>query len=474
MIVGTPFGPRPERGECSGTPRKAVADSWRKEGFTIEVLLGLLAVLSLILANAFFVAGEFSLVASDRERIEHLAESGNRRATGTLKALRSLSFQLSGAQLGITVSSLVLGFVAEPAIAVLIDPLVTAVGVPESSSFGISITIALIVATAVQMVVGELIPKNLAIAKPLPVAFAVVGPLRACNAVLRPLIVFLNASANWTVRRLGIEPREELVGVRSLQEIELLIRSSREGGALLEEEYSLLYRSIAFGQKSVAEALVPRTAIVALPADALLTELVGLALESGHSRFPVFGEDIDDIRGLVHVKDCYRFPVPMRAEIPVSRVMQPALVVPESRDLDDLFLEMRRERKQLVVVVDEYGGTAGIVTLEDILEEIVGEIEDEYDPSAEALYTVGVPEGVHVVSGLLHTDEVIGECAFEMPEGPYDTLGGFLYWLFNRIPNKGDHVSYDGWEFKVVEMEGHRIDKVLIVQPNGEEEDQPR
>jgi CBS domain containing-hemolysin-like protein len=412
------------------------------------------------------------LVASDRERIERLAESGNRRARGALRAVRTLSFQLSGAQLGITVSSLVLGFVAEPTIAVAIDPLIAAVGVPESSSLGISITIALIIATAVQMVAGELIPKNLAIARPMPVALAVVGPLRACNAVLRPLIVFLNASANWTVRRLGIEPREELVGVRSLHEIELLIRSSREGGALLEEEYSLLYRSIAFGQKTVADALVPRTAVVALQAEAPLTELARLALESGHSRFPVYGEDIDDIRGLVHVKDCYRFPVALRGDIPVSRVMQQALVIPESRDLDDLLLEMRRERKQLVVVVDEYGGTAGIVTLEDLLEEIVGEIEDEYDPSAEALYTVGVPEGVHVVSGLLHADEVRGECGFDIPEGPYETLGGFLFWLFNQIPSKGDHVSFDGWEFKIVEMEGHRIDKVLIVHPG--EEDRPQ
>ena len=426
--------------------------------------------MSLILANAFFVAGEFSLVASDRGRIEHLADEGNRRASGALGVLRTLSFQLSGAQLGITVSSLLLGFVAEPTIAVLIEPVVSAVGAPESSSLGISITIALIFATAVQMVVGELIPKNLAIAKPLPVVLAVVGPLRACNAVFRPLIVFLNASANWSVRRLGIEPREELVGVRSLQEIELLIRSSREGGALLEEEYSLLNRSIAFGQKSVAEALVPRTAIVAIRADAPLTELARIALESGHSRFPVFGDDMDDIRGLVHVKDSYRFPVSDRNEIPVSRVMQQALVVPESRALDDLLFEMRRERKQLVVVVDEYGGTAGIVTLEDILEEIVGEIEDEYDPSAEPLYTVGVPEGVHVASGLLHADEVRAVCGFEMPDGPYDSLGGFLFSLFNRIPNKGDHVSYLGWEFKVVEMDGHRIDKVLIVQPDGNEE----
>ena len=383
-----------------------------------------------------------------------------------MKALRSLSFQLSGAQLGITVSSLVVGFVAEPTIAVVIEPAVVALGAPESSSLGISITIALIIATAVQMVCGELIPKNLAIARPVPVALAIVTPLRVCNALLRPVIVFLNASANWSVRRLGIEPREELVGVRSLQEIELLIRSSREGGALLEEEYSLLYRSIAFSYKTVSDALVPRTSVVALHADDPLSELTRVALESGHSRFPVCGDDIDDIRGVVHVKDCYRFPVAQRPGIPVSRAMQQALVVPESRNLHDLLLEMRRERRQLVVVVDEYEETAKIVTLEDILEEIVGEIEDEYDSSEEALVTTGVPEGVHVVSALLHEDEIKNECGFEMPEGPYDTLGGFLFWLFNRIPAKGDHVSFDGWEFKVVEMEGRRIDRVLVVEPD--------
>ena len=408
-------------------------------------------------------------MASDRERVTRLAEEGNRQAASTLKGLRTLSFQLSGAQLGITVSSLVLGFVAEPTIAVVIEPVVAALGVPESSALGVSITIALATATAAQMVVGELIPKNLAIARPLPVAFAIVTPLRICNAIFKPIIVFLNASANWTVRRLGIEPRDELVGVRSLQEIELLIRSSREGGALLEEEYSLLNRSIAFREKTVADALVPRTAVVALQGDSTLNELTRLAVETGHSRFPVYGEDLDDIRGLIHVKDCYRWPVAERENISVAQAMQPALVVPESRDLDDLLLEMRRERKQVAVVVDEYGGTAGIVTLEDILEEIVGEIEDEYDASA-TVYTAGVPDGVHLVSGLLHPDEMKSECGFEIPEGPYDTLGGFLFSRFNRIPKQGEHLSFEGWEFKVVAMDGHRIDRVLVVEPDGKRE----
>jgi CBS domain containing-hemolysin-like protein len=191
-----------------------------------------------------------------------------------------------------------------------------------------------------------------------------------------------------------------------------------------------------------------------------------LAVETGHSRFPVYGEDLDDIRGLIHVKDCYRWPVAERENVSVAQAIQPALIVPESRDLDDLLLEMRRERKQVAVVVDEYGGTAGIVTLEDILEEIVGEIEDEYDASA-TVYTAGVPDGVHVVSGLLHPDEMKSECGLEIPEGPYDTLGGFLFSRFNRIPAQGEHISFEGWEFKVVAMDGHRIDRVLVVEPDG-------
>jgi CBS domain containing-hemolysin-like protein len=429
-----------------------------------------LAVIALILAHGFFVAGEFGLVAVDRSRVEADAEAGMGRARTTLAALRSLSFQLSGAQLGITVTSLIVGFLTEPAIAPAVRPITDAVGLGPRSSLGVSIAVSLALATAMEMVVAELIPKNLAIARPVGVAYSSVPPLRLVNAALRPVIVFLNASANWTVKRLGIEPQEELVGVRSLQEIELLITSSREGGALLEEEYALLQRSISFAQKNAGDALMPRTSIIAVRASDRLQELTDVALSSGHSRFPVFDEDLDHIVGVAHIKDSYRYSFEERASVPVSEIARPALVVPESRNLEDLLLDMRRDRGQLVIVVDEYGGTAGIVTLEDILEEIVGDIEDEYDRSHESQLTSGMPAGVYVLSGLLHPDEVQELCGLEMPEGPYDTLGGFLYWLFDRIPEAGDHVSYRGWELKVVEMDGHRIDRVLIVRPRSSSE----
>jgi CBS domain containing-hemolysin-like protein len=424
-------------------------------------------VLGLILAHGFFVAGEFGLVAVDRNRIEQRADAGDSRAAGVLKALRSLSFQLSGAQLGITVTSLIVGFLAEPTIGRALRPLLDGAGLSQRSALAVSIALALALATAAEMVVAELIPKNVAIAKPEPVALMVTGPLRAYNALFKPIILFLNASADWTVRLLRIEPREELIPVRSLEELRLLIHSSREGGALPEEEFSLLARSISFPEKTAADALTPRTSVAAINSSETVAATLELALTTGHSRFPIYGSDLDDIVGVVHVKDCYGVAGEEREQTSVARVMQEPLVVPESRGLDSLLMEMRRDRKQLAVVVDEYGGTAGIVTIEDLLEEIVGDIEDEYDRRSETPRLTEVPAGVHVLSGMLHPDEVREECGLELPDGPYETLAGFVLWLLDRIPGQGDHVSYEGWELKVVEMEGHRIAKVLLVSPTG-------
>jgi CBS domain containing-hemolysin-like protein len=412
-----------------------------------------------------YVAGEFALVAADRTKIEALAEKGDRRARSALAALRSLSFQLSGAQLGITISSLVIGFIVEPTVGSAIDPLIQSLGVSPTSSVGVSVAVALILATSAQMVVGELVPKNLALAKPVGLALWVAGPMRLANLAAKPLILFLNNSADWTVRRLGIEPQEELNSVRSLEEIELLIESSLHGGALEPAEFALLVRSISFGDKDVEDALVPRTAVQSVAERDTLDDLVGRALDTGHSRFPVIGRDIDDIVGMAHIKDIYRIPPERRATTSVAAIMQEALVVPESRNLDSMLLEMRRTRKQLAVVIDEYGGTSGIVTLEDLLEEIVGDIEDEYDEAPTTAPLTSSFKGVHVVSGMLHPDELEDQTGFEMPEGDYETLAGFLLSIFERIPEQGDHIAHDDWEFKIVTMEGKRIARVLIASP---------
>lgn len=421
-------------------------------------------MLLLILAHGLFVAGEFSIVTVDRNRIEQMAAEGHRGARSTLEAVKSLSFQLSGAQLGITVTSLIVGFIAEPTLGEAIAPLVESTGLPETSVRGASIAIALLFATAAEMVVGELVPKNLAIAEPLKVAFVAATPLRLFNKALKLVILFLNNSANWTVERFGIEPQEELAAVRSLEELQMLVHTSRAEGLMPEEEFSLLTRSFSLGGKTAADALLPRTSVVALDQHRTLEDVATIALESGHSRFPVYGEGLDDILGVAHVKDIYSIPLQRRPMTLVAETMRETITVPESRDLESLLVEMRRERQHLAVVFDEYGGTAGIITLEDILEEIVGDIEDEYDPSSSSPLT-NPPGGVNLVSGMLHPDEVREETGFAMPEGDYETLAGFILSLLRRIPEQGEHAGYDGWELKVVEMDDRRIAKVLLVAP---------
>ena len=421
-------------------------------------------MLVLILLHGFFVAGEFALIASDRTRIENLAREGDRRAKSALAALKSLSFQLSGAQLGITITSLVVGFLTEPVIAPVIRPALEAVGMPESSSLPVAIAIGLALATVIEMVFAELVPKNLAIAKPVELGLAIATPMRLYNKIFKPIILFLNAAANWTVRRFGVQPREELIGVRSLDELQMLIYSSKEHGTLGKEEFSLLARSISFGGKTAADALVPRVQVVAIKQTETLDRLTQLAIESGHSRIPVYNDDLDDVIGLAHVMDIYRFAPGERSKRTVSEVTREALVVPESTSLERLLTRMRRERQQLAVVIDEYGGTAGIVTIEDLLEEIVGEIEDEYD--ADDRQQTSPVEGVHRVSGMLRPDELQESTGFVIPEGDYDTLAGFLLFLFDRIPEKGEQVSHQGWEFKVVDKDRNRISEVLMIAPS--------
>jgi CBS domain containing-hemolysin-like protein len=381
-------------------------------------------------------------------------------------ALHSLSFQLSGAQLGITISSLIVGFIVEPTVGRALEPLVRALGFSVGASPGISIAAALLLATAVQMVIGELVPKNLALAKPVDLARWIAGPLHLANLAGKPLILWLNNTANWSVRRLGIEPQEELNSVRSLEEIELMIEASHHGGDLDPADFALLVRSISFKQKDAQDALLPRTSVESMAGDDSLDDLARRALATGHSRFPVTGRDIDDIVGMVHIKDIYRIPLEDRATTQVASIVQDAIVVPESRNLESILVEMRRTRKQLAVVIDEYGGTAGIVTLEDLLEEIVGDIEDEYDEATATAPMTAPPPGVHVVSGRLHPDELEELTGFAMPEGDYETLAGFLLDVLERIPEQGEHIAYGSWEFKVVEMDGKRVARVLIASPS--------
>lgn len=394
-------------------------------------------------------------MAVDRHRVALDAERGSIRAKATSTALRRLSFHLSGAQLGITVTSLVIGFIAEPTIATALKPMIgDVVGAGRAS--WVSILVALFVATLVSMIIGELVPKSIAIARPRPTAYALAAPMVLITRILQPVISVLNGAANWTVRRFGIEPQEELTAVRSLRELELLIRSSGEQGTLEPDAFTLLTRSIRFGEKDAADALVPRGSVRSVSVDDTVEALAAAAIRTGHSRFPVVGADLDDVRGVVHVKDVYRVPFADRAATPVAAVMAEPFVVPETRDLTDLLADLRRKGMHLAVVVDEHGGTAGIITLEDVLEEIVGEIDDEHDRPAHRLTSVERP-GEWLLEGSLHPDEVFDASRFRMPEGDYETLAGFALDRLGRVPEPGDQFTYDEWVVEVAAMDRHRI-----------------
>jgi CBS domain containing-hemolysin-like protein len=427
------------------------------------------AVVLLILLTGFFVAAEFAIVAVDRSLVERKAKDGERPAKRILSSLRNLSFELSGAQLGITVTSLIVGAIAEPTVARLIEPLVSSLPlVTVTSAAAVSLTIAFVLATGASMVFGELVPKNLAIARPYRSAVWFGIPMQMINRVLRRLILLLNNAANWTVRRLGIEPREELAGVRSMEELELMIRSSGEEGRLDDDELELLTRAITFTEKVAADAMVPRVSVVGLSRHDSIAELRRTSAATGHSRFPVFGEDLDDIVGVVHVKDSITVPESRIPVTPVGEIAQPALQVPESSTLEYLLSELQTAGRGMAVVVDEYGGTAGVVTIEDLLEEIFGEIEDEYD--VEVVETAA--EEIDVLSGLLHRHEVEDLIGFEWPEGRYETLGGFLISRLGRFPQIGETIRVGEISFEVLAMDGHRVDQVRVSR-GGERRGEP-
>ncbi len=433
----------------------------------MNVALGLILILFLVAANGFFVALEFSLIAADRTKLEAQADQGSATAKITLGVLRRMSFHLSGAQLGITVTSLVLGFLAEPLVGRLIDPILEALGGSGGSS--LSVLIALAIATVFQMVAGELIPKNLALAKPEATSKALSPAARVVHGAFSPVIKTFNGAANWTVRRLGVEPTEELSSMRSLEEIEYLIQSSATLGTLAPDALSLLTRTIRFGDKTAADALTPRVHADWLPLEATVGEFVEHANETGHSRYPICDGGIDDVKGVVNVAAVFDLPFDRRDATLVSQIMDEAHVVPETRDLIDILADFRQYDTQMLIVVDEHGGTAGILTLEDVLEEITGDIDDEYDE----ITTLGVSRtGVFIIDGTLHVDEVDEVAGFRMPEGGYETIAGFLLDRLGSIPVEGAIVVAEGWQFEVVAMDGLRIASIEMVAPdNGDTPD---
>jgi CBS domain containing-hemolysin-like protein len=436
-------------------------------------LLLLLVALLLVVACGIFVAAEFSLVAVDRNKVDQLVAEGDQGALGVQRALRSLSTQLSGAQVGITVTNLGIGFLAEPAISELLRDPLTAAGVPDGAVSPVGLALALVISTILTMLFGELVPKNFAIAVPLATARATQGPMRFFTAVNTYPIRLLNGSANKIVRRLGIEPQEELRSARSSSELASLIARSADEGTLDADTAELMERSVEFGTRTAGEIMTPRVRTLSLELNDRAQAVIDLTRSSGHSRFPVLDEE-DNVAGTVHVKHAVALPLHERATTKVKHLMVKPIVVPDSLRLDPLLALLREDGFQMAVVLDEYGGHAGIVTLEDVIEEIVGDIADEHDRTGSRGRQRR--DGSWILSGMLRPDEVEDLTGIELPEDEaYDTVGGLVMRVLGKVPESGDVAEVavpdrsDPEEVRerlaalaVEHMDGLRVDRVSL------------
>lgn len=439
----------------------------------VVTLLSMLAIVVLTAGTAMFVAAEFSLTTLERSTVEANARDGARRDRYVQRARRTLSFQLSGAQLGISITTLVTGYLTEPLVAELPHPAMDALGVPHRIAHGVVAFITLAVVTSLSMVFGELVPKYIAIARPLPTARFVAGVQLLFSLIMTPAIRLTNGTANWILRRLGIEPAQELRSARSPSELVSLVRSSARSGALDPVTAALVHRSLQFGTLTAEELMTPRSKIIALQKDNTVADLVATATETGFSRFPIIDGDLDETVGIVHVKQVFEVPADERARTLLTAVAQPVAVVPSTLDGDALMSQIRANGLQTALVVDEYGGTAGMLTVEDLIEEIVGDVRDEHDDATPHVVAAGTGWRV---SGLLRIDEVAAATGYRAPEGEYDTIGGLVLQELGHIPVAGEAVELTAfepewpsersarWRAKVVRMDGRRIDLLELTE----------
>ncbi|WP_205687408.1 hemolysin family protein [Cellulomonas endophytica] len=421
------------------------------------VLLGVL----LTAGTAVFVAAEFSLVTLDADLVERQAAPGDRRTGRVVRALRRLSTELSGAQVGITMTTILLGYTTQPAVARLLrlplegSPLGPAVGGVVAG------VLTVVLVNGFSMLFGELVPKNFAISRPLGTAQAVVPAQSGFTTALRPVIAALNGTAERILRRFGVEPREELSGGRSPQELAALVRRSAEHGTLEQSTATLLTNSIDFEELTAVDVMTDRMRMRTVRRDETAVDVMRLAARSGHSRFPVIGDSSDDVVGLVHLRRAIAVPHDRRGEVPAGALMVEAPRVPETVRLGPLLVELRDHGLQMAVVVDEYGGTSGVVTLEDVVEELVGEVADEHDPRQVSV--LRGPDGSWLLPGTTRPDELEEMTHLSVPEdGPYETLGGLVMHTLGRIPAVGDEVRADDVLVRVERMDGRRVERVRV------------
>jgi CBS domain containing-hemolysin-like protein len=430
------------------------------------VLGRLLAIILLVLLNAFFVGAEFALVRSRRTRLEAMTRSGDRLARFAVRASSNISRILSASQLGVTLASLGLGWVAESTVgdvfASMFENLPFAIEMSMRLTLGA--TLAIIVVTYLHVVFGELTPKAAALNHPEALARWLAPPLLFFAWITTPFTYFLNKSSQVILRALGQEKAGSEEAVHSPEEIRLLVEQSQEGGQMQAHDADLIDAVFEFSEKNAREVMTPRTELVALPVEATLSEVLSVVQESGLSRYPVYDESIDNIIGVVLAKDLLKLLAP-RANtdaFDLPSIMRPVHVIPGSREVEEVLADFKRLKEHMAVVLDEYGGTAGVVTMEDLLEEIVGEILDEYDTPEDAEAPLHTRAGETLVPGSTHIGELNEHFSLTVPDEDYTTIGGYVFGVLGRLPVIGDRVIAGGAIFTVREMDGRRIESLSV------------
>jgi putative hemolysin len=421
----------------------------------VILFLELLAVAALILLNGYFVAAEYALVTARRTRIQELAQKGNRRARAVLRIVADPPRFIAAMQLGVTGASLAIGALGEQVLARVFDPLFASV---------IAFALAFLIITFLHVVVGELVPKGIALGYAERVALAVSTPVRAFFVVFKPLIWVLQQSSELVLRALGLTPPGGEMEVYSEAELKMLLSRSTEEGQLERQEQEMLYKVFDFADKEVSAVMVPRPEVVALSIEMPPEEALAAVIDSPYTRYPVYRDSLDEIVGVLHVRDLFSALVDRGiAGVQLEQLLRPAHIVPETKDLAALLTEFRRTNQHLAVVVDEYGELEGIVTLEDLLEEIVGEIEDEFDLPDESIERL--EDGRVRVHGTFPIDDFNEQFGLSLPIEDYHTLGGFVFGMLGRAPEPGDEVEHDGIRFTVLTVEGSRIERLEIQLP---------
>ncbi len=432
-----------------------------------NVYINLFVIVLLLFSNGFFVASEFAMVKVRKTRIEQLVKEGNGIAKIALEAIKDLDKFIAAVQLGVTISSIGLGWVGEGTLARIVEPIFDFIpGIGQTiATHTVSASIAFALITFLHVVIGELIPKSIALEYTEKTALIVAKPMQMITFVFNPFIWVLNGFGNWVLKLLNIPHSHKASLVHSTEELDMLVNASYDGGVLNETEKDMLHNVFKFSDLTAKQVMIPRTDMVCIPKDMPIEELNNLAAESQYTRYPVYEEDIDHIIGLVHVKDL--FSLSIHDEVcPIEKILRPVLLVPETITMDNLVLEFKKRKGQMAIVVDEFGGTSGLITLEDVLEEIFGEVQDEFDEEEETDIREVAPN-TYLTNAMMRLDEFAE--FFNMDEGDIDdedvdTIGGLVVKELGRLAQVNDKVTIHNLKFIVKEIDGARITKLIIIK----------